>query len=310
MATRSGWSVDSPNIILPPFAGPGQSRIEIGPVLPPPLDTYQFYSAFVASGGIIFWPDGSLDSYQFIVSVNSGASGAVIYQGSVDGGAVIEHKAGEPAGLAFELDMTTATVAALFRQVTHIREELQIGSTLEAALGNRPPFSIDGWGHGRGYINANSTNNGTVVGPVAAETAVPAASWDEEPTYTFVNDRIYRLDLQCGIFNSAATDTVARTRVRKGSASTAGQQLAFWQFSPHSGNTSTSSVGSFRGVGYVKNNSGSNVSTKLSLTIERQSGAANVNLYGDADMPITLSVTDIGDADEQVGLSDVAVEIA
>jgi hypothetical protein len=309
VATRSGWAVDSPNIILPPFAGPGQSRIEIGPILPPPLDTYQFYSSFVASGGIIFWPDGSLDSYQFIVSVNSGASGAVIYQGSVDGGAVIEHKAGEPAGLAFELDMTAATVAALFRQITHIRQELQIGSTLEAALGNRPPFSIDGWSHGRGYRNANSSNNGTLV-TTAAEAVVPAASYDEEPTFEFTAGRLYRLDIQCGVFNSAASNTVARLRVRKGSAAIAGQQLAFWQPSPHSANISSSSVMSFHGTAYVKNNSGATVSTKLTVTIERQSGAANVSLYGDADMPLTLAVEDIGTPGQQVGLSDVAVEIA
>ena len=161
----------------------------------------------------------------------------------------------------------------------------------------------------RGYRSANSSNNGTLV-TTSAEAAVPAASWDEEPTYTFVSDRIYQLDLQCGVYNSAATDSVARIRVRKGSASTTGQQLAFWQASPTSANIGSSSVGSFCGRAYVKNNSGSNVSTKLSLTIEKQSGAANVSLYGDADMPVTLVVRDIGDADEQIGQADVATEIA
>jgi hypothetical protein len=163
--------------------------------------------------------------------------------------------------------------------------------------------------HVPGFRGGNSTNNGTLV-TTAAQAAVPSASWDEEPSITFADQRLYLIQVQAGVFNSAATNSVGRLRVRQGAQTTSGQQLAFWQVSTTTANVSSASVASFSGVAYVKNITGGFVTTQLSLTIERQSGAANLSLYGDSDMPVTVAVTDIGDVGRLTSLAALAAQIA
>jgi hypothetical protein len=157
------------------------------------------------------------------------------------------------------------------------------------------------------YINANATDAGTLL-TTSAEAAVPSASWDAEPEFSFYSHRLYRIDIQVGVFNAAATNSVSRIRVRQGSASTSGQQLGFWQASTSTANVSSSSVASFTGQAYAKGGS-QVVTTQLSLTLQRQSGAANISLYGDADMPATVAIIDVGSSEELSGLAVLATEI-
>jgi hypothetical protein len=331
-------------LILPWGAGPNQPAIVIGPTIPPEVTAHYASFDMTVHAIEIFRKDAN--DYGFRALVESLPAHAnhpffAMLDGSTFGGTVETDSGlyffdgsnrewlllgsgnridtiwvgeGGTEGLAVHKDIPQTNldsqgdifILAADQVLINGPSGILIGSGTATFTGD---VQYGGISHGRGYIGSNETNNGALV-TTAAEAAVPAASWDKEPSFTFVADRCYRVVIQYGAYASAATDTVARVRVRKGSASTTGQQLAFWQASMTSANVGSSSVGSFHGIGYVKNNSGSNVTTDLSVTIERQSGAANVTLYGDSDMPVVLTVEDIGDADETVNPVLHAVEIA
>jgi hypothetical protein len=68
-------------------------------------------------------------------------------------------------------------------------------------------------------------------------------------------------------------------------------------------------VRSFSHIGYVKNTSGSNVATKLSLTLEKNVASTSVHLYGDANIPLIVAVKDIGDTTANAELASIAVSV-
>lgn len=93
------------SLTLPPGAGPGETRIVIGPDLPPPLDTYLFDDGsgdqVKATAGIIYYSGTiSNDDYHFMVSVQHVNHHDIVY-GAVLNGAVIETLANIPEQWAF-----------------------------------------------------------------------------------------------------------------------------------------------------------------------------------------------------------------
>ena len=144
-----------------------------------------------------------------------------------------------------------------------------------------------------GQVTAGSVATATVTN---TEVAVPAASWAHEPNPVFSNGSLYRLELQYGLGLSVNAVGSARVRIRKGSASTSGQLLgetvameanfvAFHSRAPL--------------VAYVKNVSGADITTALSVTITRTQGTPNMSLYGDAlggtwGVPFNLTIERIG----------------
>lgn len=160
------------------------------------------------------------------------------------------------------------------------------------------------------YQDAQWSDAGTLITTAAgAETAVASVTWDSEPNFVFRVGRLYCIKVQVGLFASTAASTVSRLRVREGSATTSGQQIAFWQPTMTAASVGASTANSFFGLAYVRNSETANLTTKLSLTVERVAGAANVSLYGDSDMRASITVVDVGTTNGKPGFVGLAVQV-
>jgi hypothetical protein len=288
---RGDWGVDSPNITLPPGAGPGDPRLVIGPILPPPLDTYLFFGTDKATTAIIWYGGTSSDDdYSFLAQVPT-LSAHFIYVGHVLNGAVVESSVGRPGGqwwmfngsgisfLQFLLNSSTA-------------------GPLDYSLW-LPELSLS-LAQPRGYRDAMITDNGIVVTGLAggAEVAVPSANWDQEINWILRTGRVYKATVRGNfIESSGAGGVVSFMRLRKGSATVVGTQLGFHeQFHQAATGGFTES---FERSFVFANRSGATVTTKLSLTIQSVVGVGNVQLHGDANIPLEVWLEDIGATVEQ-----------
>lgn len=168
-------------------------------------------------------------------------------------------------------------------------------------------FIIADTGAPVGFMGANTTDNGTVATGTGTEQAVPSANWDNEPTYVFPPGRMFMIRVVGGAFSAVATAQAANIRVREGTATITGTALGTWEHIAPAGYSGAAI--SFTYVTYVKNSRSSAVSTKLSLTIQRILGASNYSLYGDATVPLSVTVEDIGTIVRHPELADIAVTV-
>lgn len=96
------------SLTIPSNAGPGDARIVIGTVLPPPLDTYvvnPFAQRF--SAAIIFYMGTVGDNdYAYIGVTNNSAPFVSLYFGAVNNGVIAERTTGSgfPAGMQMDTD--------------------------------------------------------------------------------------------------------------------------------------------------------------------------------------------------------------
>lgn len=141
------------------------------------------------------------------------------------------------------------------------------------------------------YVCLGHVTAGTAaVSTAGAEAAIPSATWAIEPTCVFKNKHIYRVEVHYALGPSSATAMTTSVRLRKGAQTVAGQVLGVWGdvdtqatfFSPHYHD------------GYIKNTSGADISTTLSLTVQRTGSANNVSILGDATTKLTVVIKDLG----------------
>lgn len=168
-------------------------------------------------------------------------------------------------------------------------------------------FIVADTGAPAGYMGANTTNNGTVATGTGTEQAIPSANWDNEPTYVFPPGRMFEVTVVGGAFSSVATAQAANIRIREGTATIVGTVLGTWEHIAPAGYNGAAI--SFTYITYVKNSRASAVSTKLSLSIQRILGASNYSLYGDATVPLSIAVQDIGLIVRHPELADIAVSV-
>lgn len=137
------------------------------------------------------------------------------------------------------------------------------------------------------YVTAGTVANSTG----ASEVAIPAASWagSHEPIVNFRDKHIYRVNVTYGISVPAGTSTAITVRLRKGSATIAGLTVGIWRDAE-----TTLHINQRTHDCFIKNTSGANINTNLSLTIQRISAANDAALYGDAGVPLNITVTDLG----------------
>lgn len=165
------------------------------------------------------------------------------------------------------------------------------------------PFTIDAISAPRGLRGAMSYTGGGLVAASTGttEVAVPSATWTTEPTFTFEGGRLYRLGIMGMMRAASAVSSATTILVRKGAATTSGAVLASLAVQiPSSG--AVALVG-FYAERYIRNSTGSAVATKLSLTNQRVTGTASIELYGDANQPLAVVVEDVGIASQQTGLT-------
>ena len=158
-----------------------------------------------------------------------------------------------------------------------------------------------------GFIGANTTDNGTVATGTGTEQAIPSANWDNEPTFVFASAKMFKITVVGGAFNSLATAQAANIRVREGAQTIVGTVLGTWEHISPAGYLGAAI--SFTYITYIKNSTASAVSTKLSLTIQRILGAGSYSLYGDATVPLSVAVEDIGTIAANPELASIAVSV-
>jgi hypothetical protein len=117
------------------------------------------------------------------------------------------------------------------------------------------------------YIDANFCNAGGVLATSVVanvEVAVPGGSWGREPTYVFQAGRCYLITINCAPNCANAGSSWGFMQVRMGSGSATGTGLLrhYVQYPPNFAGLGKSEIGH----GWVFNSSGSDISTKLSLT--------------------------------------------
>lgn len=192
-------------------------------------------------------------------------------------------------------DSTPVTAYTMIGSVTTFQRVYVIivppgGNFIVGTVGVPPAAHANIWTAG---IVASSSS------PSNLEAAIPSGTYASEPTFDFAGGKIYRVFLTTGVVGSSDANTIVVVRVRKGSATTSGTQLCFWQFNYFSGCTQCA-------TGYIKNIERATVSTKLSVTITRALGPTTTSLYGDGNIIGTLSIQDLGLAVDNPDLALVA----
>lgn len=229
---------------------------------------------------------------------------------------------GKHLGLTWGLRLATVAAAGTDPQnvlATYDGDDTPIGMTSMVGTlpsGARvyvmevPPggnFIVADTGSPAGFLGANTTNNGTVATGTGTEQAIPSANWDNEPTFVFPPGRMFEVNVVGGAFNSLGTAQAANIRVREGAQTIVGTVLGTWEHVSPAGYLGAAI--SFTYITYIKNSRTSVVSTKLSLTIQRILGAGSYSLYGDATVPLSVAVKDIGLIARHPELADIAVSV-
>lgn len=130
---------------------------------------------------------------------------------------------------------------------------------------------------------------------LGTEIAVPSASWTYEPSITFKNERSYMIMSDPSPFATGTPATFGQFVIRKGAASVTGTVLALHRchYPANFNNTGKNEVM----TGWVKNFSGADITTKLSLTVTWTVipvGANGLSIYGgDAVAPTYVSVWEL-----------------
>lgn len=174
-----------------------------------------------------------------------------------------------------------------------------VGTSLAIGTG----FTIGGFQGG--YVEYGTVTAGNVAASTTVEVAIPTASWVHEPSLTFKTGRLYVASVSHGFGLGAGSAHAALVRLRKGAQTISGQVLgsATWQ------DTQSTSFNSKFFRAYIKNVSGADITTALSLTIARTTGASDVRLYGDgSSVPLIVEIQDAG-LESGHKLSPIAISI-
>jgi hypothetical protein len=312
MAGRD-WTQEPFQLIIPPGAGPGDPRIEIGTVVPAELNAYYANAVYGTTvvAAILEYADADTYHYDAVLQFAGGAYGRATgwsIKNQQTGARVIwvpDRVESPPvidgAGTNFNPSIFFGINDGLQPATRSIFYNFDTRSAADFA----GRLTVDGISTLRGYRDAMSSTAGSLVTSTGAEIAVPSAKWSSEPIFTFVAGRLYKCSINICVINSAATVGEAIVRIRKGAATIVGTQLIYYEYA------STAGIATFgpqaNSIGYIKNTTAGDVSTKLSATIQRGAGAGNFSLYGDVARPAIITVEDIGIASEQPGIIAVSV---
>lgn len=150
----------------------------------------------------------------------------------------------------------------------------------------------------------------TTAGTLAASSGTEAAMTDwgagGSTTFAFPDGYLSELRLVGGCYDAGTTGSAGRpiVRVRKGVNNTTG--LIVMTIYPVT--AGGSQVMSFTAHSYLKNVTGSPISCKFGLTVTKNTGG-NAGIYGDGNVPMMLTVAQLGKTTDLPGLAAVAVAL-
>lgn len=276
------WDVESQSLTLPPFAGPGDAAIILGPDVPPELTAYYAPTLVVA---VIIFRQASGD-YAYLALL--GPLGSPLAMGSVRAGVVHEQYQtfwGSSAAIMqfFGSILQFESGGELNIRFGSTLTILDPGSALNIGSSSAPTdgdFNIDGRAQGRGLIaSVESTANGAAIGAETVDLTLPSA--------TYYDGRAYEARIVTHYFASAPPSTCV-TRLRLGTT-TAGTLVWVWTLGTNTAATATRyNSGIFRRV------AGSDLTTQMCMTMATTAG--NTTNGGGANNLRSLQVWDIGAA--------------
>jgi len=291
---NSGWTNDDlDTIVLPPGALPGQTRIVIGPDLPPPLDTYLVAGLYPYNDGIIFYSATPTDDdYLFLCQVQFPGTHQVHF-GAVINGAVSEVSTGNPRAFKWAFggggDFFSEFVGTYFR----------FGQTVEPDSFEPDPILLpSGTAMGWGVTAVGNTPTGSIT-TNGAETALTTAAWNlagTEPVFVGVPNHVYRVKWKGNIFVSGGViaTTFGTVRIRIGQQSTTGTIVCQSYVEARTNLATFTDEG--EGVCWYTGTTVQNI--RLSLTLQRTAGTGtNLNVASDSAAQIVVEIEDLGNRD-------------
>lgn len=274
-----GWS-DSPlrTLTLPQDAGSSDPRIVIGPDLPTALTGAT--TDFTWTAAIIFWFNATDFKFEAIGWYNlpNPQTYPVWAEGTYDTVHGFHLNALEvgPATVAAVVTMTYGSDAYNSTEMEwrYRHGLINLTDTSQLALPASPLIA----GRQGGYVSRGYVVGGLAASSAGPEVAIPAGTWDVEPEVTWLDNHVYVVEVQWGFGETGAIQIAPIVRLRKGSASIAGQILGGTVIQPvpsalafHAGTPFTA---------YVANLSGADITSRLSLTISGGVAGNNARLYG------------------------------
>lgn len=152
------------------------------------------------------------------------------------------------------------------------------------------------------------TTNGTMATATVVGTEVAMTAWTggASPTFTFKAGWVHEIFIHGAAADAGTAGSAGQVavRVRKGVNTTSGQQLGYMTIVT----AGASKVISVTNVRYVKNATAADISTQLGLTVDRQQGG-NALIYGDANIPLMVSMRPIGLISQLTNFASIAVAI-
>jgi hypothetical protein len=153
---------------------------------------------------------------------------------------------------------------------------VDINATQAVAI-TAPRLTMNGFGIALFDVGYGMLNGAGAVS-AGAEVAISTAQWTAasgvEPGATFENNYVYKVSVQMQAFASASFG-IGAVRLRRGAGTIVGTLLHEWTIQRDNNLASTT----FEVTGYIKNVSGANVTTKLSISLAKVAGvAANMSL--------------------------------
>jgi hypothetical protein len=192
---------------------------------------------------------------------------------------------------------------------TNVAKNLKVpGATTAGSLSLTGDFNYGSKVSGRGYIGANTYIANVNIGATATsstEVAFPSATWGNEPTYAFLNNHLYRVELTgCLTAGAGTLPAYSVVILRKGSATTSGTELYRWEHL-----RALAGVGQdMSSRGWIKNTSGSTVNSKLSLSHFLAAGSSVV-MAGGPDRPLVVAVYDVGLVGDHAEITSIAKSV-
>lgn len=311
------------SLTLPGGAAAGDPRLVLGPDIPAVLTA--FYAPSFGSVYAVFLAYSNATDYEYTAWIKATVVGggytakaqgwvlagvvvhnelAFLPSGVIPANTIVGPSLGSPAA-GFQYNFTGVSGASLDPINDPNYSGVNIANDVDFCIDSQVSIPMSA---PRG-LKAEGTggNVGGIALSAGAEVAMPAASWAVEPTFNFKIDRLYRVICRVHYIVGSAVDNISVLRVRKGSASVVGTVFAAWFL----GNPSSAAANpaGHTLIGYVKNTSGANVSTALSLTNQWANGAASSSLFSNAAAPILLTIEDVGRPEDHPTLAGVTASV-
>lgn len=264
-------------LVIPIGAQPGTPYTIIGNDIPAALHTFYEAQGMTLQSAILAYTSAGF--YYYDLNLYFGDD-VVHARGSVD-----------PVGNVSETEIFSSTP-------TDIPYRLEVGPTGQIRYGQ--------FGAPRTLIGCNVRSPSGTTGASTGTETVALWDTDGQPTFTFPDGRLFKIECQGMVEDTAAGISVSAVRVRKGTT-TGGTELAKTQV--NTVDTAAVQANGFSIMGYIKNDSGSTVFTSLTATNQMLEGGGTTRFRTGTNNPLLISVTDYAVLSEHPALDASAIQI-